>query len=257
MSLLAVTAAMMMKRQEISPVLWLNLKGETLVAGRAVQPRLTPGVNRSRTNEGVAYNFTGVRGGILLGDLPALRLGGSITVSAWLNPRSYVNDGPGAELLFRGDDRSGLDPYWMVITSDGTINFSIANENGQGMGVKAELPLNRWTHVTANFDAKTGEMRMWLNGEVVAFAKTSYRPAVNLDLNAAPGVGIGNVQNDAGPHNQPFNGFLADVRLYNVAVGPEEAGFNGGARKTTANPVALAQKEKEPITREIACGTRS
>ncbi|WP_227625111.1 LamG domain-containing protein [Fimbriimonas ginsengisoli] len=223
-------AFMLAARQEIVPALWLDLKGNITVAGRPVTPRITPGANRFRGQDGVTYNFSGQHGGVLFDDLPALKLTGSMTVSTWIYPRSYVNDGPGAQILFRGDDRCGYDTYWMVVEGDGTINFAVGNERDQQMKVKAELPLNRWTHITATFDVKTGELAMWFGDERVAYAHTSRRPFANLDPKQAPGVGIGNVQNNLGPHNQPFNGMLADLRLYPAVLTPEEAGFNGRPR---------------------------
>jgi len=236
MSIWAITAAMMANAQAIQPVLWMNLKGEILVGGQTATPKVTPGVTRTRTADGFAYNFNGGRGGILFGDMPQLKLSESITVSVWLNPRNYVSDGPGAEILFRGDDRSGYDPYWFVIQGDGTINFSVADDHNQGMGVKAELPLNRWTHVTANFNAGTGELKMWLNGDLVSYSKTTHREYVELDKGWSPGVGVGNVQNDQGPHNQPYNGLLADLRLYGQALTPDQVGWNGRVKSNQIVP---------------------
>lgn len=219
-----------------NPVLWLDLKGNILIAGHPASARFTPGATAFRTRNGITYGFTGVHGGVLLGDQPALKMGGSITVSTWINPESYVNDGPGAQILFRGDDRCGLDPYTLVIQGDGTINFGISNENGAGMAVKAELPLHQWNHITANYNASNGELRMWMNGDLVAFSKTSARPFLNLDRSYTPGVGIGNVQNDTGPHNQPFKGQLADLRVYAAALTPDEAGYNGPTRRNDPTP---------------------
>ena len=208
-------------------MLWMNLRGQVLVQGKPAPVRFNPGVTRQRFYDGISYNFFGPKSGILIPDLPALRLTGSMTVSAWVNPRNFVKDGDGAEILFRGDDRNGMDPYWFVIEGDGTINFGVSNEEGRGMKIKAELPLHKWSHVTANFDVETGDMNMWINGERVAYARTAHHPYATLQVPFTPGVGIGNVQNDHGPHNQPFDGYLADLRLYNVTVTPDRAGFTG------------------------------
>jgi len=232
-----MATVLMATQQEIPPVLWLSPRGELLVAGQPVRPKAN-GVVRTRALGGYAYSFAGPKSGILLGDLPPLRLTGSMTVATWINPRSYVDDGPGAQILFRGDDRSGLDPYTLVIHGDGTVNFGINDEHYQGMSVSAELPLNRWSHVAATFSDKTGELNLFLNGERVAYARTSKRPFATLDAGTAPGVSIGNVQNDQGPHNQPFHGMLADLRLYPGVLTPEQAGY--GYRPGLENgPVAL------------------
>ena len=209
------------------PVLWLNLKGEILVAGQTVHPQINPGVSTNHIPEGIAYRFAGQKSGMLFGDMPALKLSGSITISTWINPSSYVTDGPGAEILFRGDDRDGYDPFYFVIEADGTINFSITDASNAGARVKAEIPLNRWTHVTANYNAETGELNMWLNGEQFAYSRSSHKPFVILDPAYTPGVGVGNVQNDRGPHNQPFRGMIADLRLYGAALTPDQTGFGG------------------------------
>ncbi|HWD39402.1 MAG TPA: LamG domain-containing protein [Fimbriimonas sp.] len=215
-------------RQEPTPVLWFDLKGNVLVNGHSANAQFNPGVGKVNTPDGLAYNFAGHKSGILLGDNAALRLTGSIAVSAWIYPRSYVNDGPGAQILFRGDDRCGHDPYTLVIQGDGTINFGIQNDDDQGMAVKGELPLNRWTHVLGSFNDQTGELALWLNGRE-AYAHTVKRPFANLQPAFTPGVGVGNVQNDKGPHNQPFNGMLADLRLYSQVITPNELGYSRAA----------------------------
>ncbi|HVT12640.1 MAG TPA: LamG domain-containing protein [Fimbriimonadaceae bacterium] len=220
MHFLAFLAAAAVHSQAPLPVLWLAPTGEVLVQGKAVQPRITEGAWRVRLSGGYAYNFNGVHGGVLLPDYSGLRLTGSMTMSLWLNLRSYVNSGPGAQILFRGDDRCGLDPYDLVIHSDGTIWFAVQDEQDHGYGVAGEIPLNRWTHVVATFDASTGQLKLWLNDELVAFGKTTRRPFQVLDNSYAPGIGIGNVQNDHGPHNQPLNGMIADLRLYDRVVEP-------------------------------------
>ena len=231
MSAFLVSSIALLRLQQVQPTFWMNLKGEFLVEGRAVKPRINPGVFVTRIPEGKAFNFTANKSGILLGDLPQLRLDQSITISTWINPRSYVNDGPGAQILFRGDDRSGHDPYSLAVLGDGTITFGIQNDDDQGMAIRAELPLNRWTHVTGSFDGVTGELNLWLNGEKVAYAKTSKRPFATLNNGFTPGVGIGNVQNDSGPHNQPFNGILADLRVYATALTPDQAGYTGRSNR--------------------------
>jgi hypothetical protein len=211
--------------QDLNPLLWMDLKGNILVKGEQFSPQVDPGVYKINTPDGVAYNFAGAKSGLLFGDNAAFKQGGSMTVSAWLYPRSYAPNGAQSEILFRGDDRLGYDPYCFAITNDGLIRFVVENDKSEGMDVAAELPLNRWTHVTASLNASNGELAMWLNGVEVAIAHTSKRPFVDLIPQYTPGVGVGNVQNDKGPHNQPYNGMLADLRFYDKVLSPEEVGF--------------------------------
>jgi hypothetical protein len=219
-------AGLAMMRQQASPVLWLNLKGEILVAGRTHEVDLTQGVTMRHIANGVSYDFSGSHGGILLGDPVPLQITGSMTVSTWVYLRSYAPNGAQGEILFRGDDRDGLDPYALDVEADGTVNFAICDENGRGAGVKAEINLGHWTHVIASFNSDSGEISMWLNDEKVAFTKTTKRPFSALLSQFAPGVGVGNVQNNHGPHNQPLNGMIADLRLYSAVLTPEDITFD-------------------------------
>lgn len=210
------------------PVLWLNPAGELLVDGRRVHGRMTPGAGMVRTPLGYGLDLSGRRGGLLLNDEPALRLSGSLTVSTWVYLRSYVNAGPGAQILFRGDDRSGFDPYHLTIESNGTAQFGVDSADGTRTGLETEIPLKRWTRVTGSIDAATGEMRLWRGDRLMATRITDRRAFTELDSRFAPGIGIGNVQNDHGPHNQPLNGTLVDLRLYATVLSPAEAGYRSG-----------------------------
>ena len=221
-------SAVAMAQSLVAPVLWLHPNGQVLINGQAFQPKVRPGTRPVKLNGIVGYDFNGDNGGLLLGDAPALRLNGSITVSTWINLRSYVNQGPGAQILFRGDDRSGHDPYTLAIHGDGTVNFAVQNENDRGRNVTAEIPLETWVHVLGNYDVNTGRLEIWLDGELVGTAKTQYRPFANLDKGWAPGVSIGNVQNDTGPHNQPLNGMVADLRVYPWVFRPKDLEIDGG-----------------------------
>lgn len=208
--------------QAPEPVLWIRPDGRITIAGKAIEPTLSPGTRTFKTVRGVVYDFDGRRSGINLPDDRALALTDSFTVATWIYLRSYVNDGPGAQILFRGDDRSGHDPYTLVIHGDGTINFSVQNANDQGFHIKSEFPLQQWVHVLASWDSATGKMMMYLNGEHVAYAKTSIRPFAALDKGWTPGLGIGNVQNEKGIHNQPINGQLNDLRLMRGVWTPDD-----------------------------------
>ena len=113
-----------------------------------------------------------------------------------------------------------------MIESDGTVAFGISEANGNTAYVATEIPLKTWVRVTGSFDAGSGEIRLWLNDRLLATRFTLRRPFAALENGYAPGVGIGNVQNDHGPHNQPLNGTIADLRLYPEALDPADAGWH-------------------------------
>lgn len=211
--------------QAPEPALWIHPDGRITIAGKDVKPSFSPDTKKVPVLQGWGVDFGGPRSGILLGDPVQLQFTDSFTVSTWIRARSYVNQGPGAQILFRGDDRSGHDPFTLVIHGDSTINFSVQNDDDRGIHVTGELPLRQWVHVVGSYEAESGQLRLWLNGKLIAFTTTSIRPFARLDPSQTPGVGIGNVQNNHGPHNQPFNGTLYDLRVYQGAWTPESTGF--------------------------------
>ncbi len=214
----------------VEPVLWLHPDGAVLVAGKPARARATKGAHTVRTPYGLGLDLDGKRGALLLGDEPALALTRSMTVSTWVYLRSYLNDQMGAQILFRGDDRPGLDPYDFVVRGDGTVEFGIGNEAGARPFVAMEIPLKTWVRVTASFDGETGEMRLWMNDRLISTRITEVRPFYDLHKDYLPGVGVGNVETDAGfGNNQPLNGTLADLRLYPAVLEPREAGWRPGS----------------------------
>lgn len=232
LGLIAFAAAYSQVRQ---PVLWVSpANGDVYVQGEQVKYRVTPGAKLVKLTNGYGYDFDGNHGGVLLEDLPDLRLTGSFTISAWLFVREYQNGNPTwqSQVLFRGDDRSGADPYTLTIRHYGAIEVGVNN----GITAGAEIKLNRWVHVLGSFEAKSGDLKIWMDGDLVGSARTSQVTAHELEAAYTPGIGIGNVQNDAGIHNQPFNGIIADLRLYDRVYTPLDLGivfapFDGGADK--------------------------
>ncbi|RYG23129.1 LamG domain-containing protein [bacterium] len=179
---------------------------------------------QAETPLGIGLDFDGTKGGLLIPDLPVLALTDALTISTWVYLRGYVQAGPNAQILFRGDDRNGLDPYSLVVHSDGMIAFEICSASG-GDGVNYRIPLKQWVHVTASFDAVLSEAKLWIDGKCVKTSEILHQPFLNLAKGSAPGLGIGNVHNDKGPHNQPLNGTVADLRLYNSVLKPTEVGY--------------------------------
>ncbi|MBV6458748.1 MAG: hypothetical protein HONBIEJF_01886 [Fimbriimonadaceae bacterium] len=221
MSIFAFALAVSTAQPFAIPALWLTTDGQILIDGKECAYRADAPTKKLARNGNFVWDFQPGRGGIYLGDHPALAMTGSITVSTNIFLRSYVNEGPGAQILFRGDDRNGHDPYTLVVHGD-VIEFGIQNEHDRGRCVFAEVELNKWYHVLANFDSRTGYLEMWLNGEFVGGGKTQFRPFAQLEVGEAPGVSIGNVQNNLGRHNQPLNGIISDLRLYRQVMRPRD-----------------------------------
>jgi hypothetical protein len=227
MHFLGVIAALALGRALApAPLLWLSPEGKVLLQGKPAKGvRITAGASTVDTPFGLGLDLDGSHGGLLLPDSPVLALNDSITVSTWVYLRGYVQAGPGAQILFRGDDRNGLDPYSLVVHSDGNVAFEINDATGGG-GVDFHVPLKQWIHITASFDAALSEAKLWIDDRCVKTSEILHQPLINLSKDSAPGIGIGNVQNNKGPHNQPLNGIIADLRLYNAILRPAEAGYH-------------------------------
>lgn len=178
------------------------------------------------TPVGYGLDFDGESGGVSIQDVPAHRLAERFSISAWVFLRRHVTIGPGAQILFRGDDRNGLDPYHLTISPDGAVVLGIEDGKGGGDWVSAPVPLRRWFHVLGSLDAHAGQLLLYIDGVLMGKKSTSIRPMKRLDVTSAPGIGIGNVQSpDRGVHRQPLDGILADVRLYAHTLKPIDVDY--------------------------------
>ncbi|HEY0867104.1 MAG TPA: LamG domain-containing protein [Fimbriimonas sp.] len=226
LELLPILAACVVADRPIPPPI-LRLGPDGLVG--APSARLRPGTHAVSVPLGVGFAFTGSHPGIEIADDPRLALTKSMTIAAWLYLDAYTNEhnsAPGSQVLFRGDDRYGLDPYGLTVLADGTVAFAVADGTGKGVGLNVPISLRSWTHVVGSLDDATGQMKLWLNGLLAAQTVTYIRPFGELDKGSRPGLGIGNVQAaSGGAHNQPFHGILADLRLYDQALNAAEAGW--------------------------------
>ncbi|MEY2429897.1 MAG: hypothetical protein QOJ40_2782 [Verrucomicrobiota bacterium] len=149
-------------------------------------------------------------------DSPAFQLT-SLTMAAWANP-----SGPGYTILFRGDDRSGLDPYHMGMDpNNGRFAFELADGSGgyDILETPNAMALNQWAHYAVTLDNATHDMRIYLNGVLSAEKTTTVTPLLALDPGEVPGIGIGNVQDF---YDFPFQGGIDEVVLYNRALSPAE-----------------------------------
>lgn len=166
------------------------------------------------------------RDGVLrFADKDRYAMGQSFTLSAavWVRELPKGGTSPAGQIFFRGDDRSGLDNYSLCLGEDGYFTFCFNSADNNGTGVRAKATKERWQFLVANFDARARELRLYVNGVIVGQSATPLFPTINMDSNASPALSIGNVQNPLGGcHNQPFNGFIRDVRLYDETVLPDQ-----------------------------------
>ncbi|TWU33853.1 LamG-like jellyroll fold domain-containing protein [Novipirellula artificiosorum] len=183
---------------------------------------------------GQGFLFDGVDDGILLEDSSSLKLTRSLTIEAWVRADSLPSQH--GMILFRGDDRGGVDPYQLYVNSDGTIRFGISDENA-GAGLKTDMPLGEFVYLAGTLDDATGEMSLYLNGVLMSKGQTDVRPFRNLDPSQNPGLGIGNHGGGStSPHNFPFHGVIDELKIHDVALTSTEVLANFTTNKGSLTP---------------------
>lgn len=208
-----------------NPVLAIGLNGKVISPS---PESWRPDTKWVKVPNGLGVECWGKRSGWMIVDHPALALEKEFTISTWLKPYAYVLEGPQAQIMFRGDDRPGLDPYSLALHDDGTVFLRFDNDANvtSECRSKTKLPLNQWSHVLASFNIATHMMKIYVNGKLEGTTKTMLHPLGRLEDIDSAGLGLGNVQWDKGPHNQPYHGVLADLRLYNMELDPAGVGFD-------------------------------
>ena len=74
-----------------------------------------------------AFSFDGVDDRVQAGRLAEPgAMTHSMTIEAWVRVDGFpTGKTPWGEILFRGDDRGGLDPYQLAVTPGGILSFQI------------------------------------------------------------------------------------------------------------------------------------
>jgi hypothetical protein len=138
----------------------------------------------------------------------------SFTIGAWV----YIQ-ADSWEVFFRGDTRpGGMDPYHLALDNNGHMQFGIDSATSTD-GIQSSISYQQWHHVTATLDGSTHDMRLYIDGGLVAQKTTSIIPLLALDPGSTPGLGIGNVE--AG-YDFPLLGSIDEAVLYNRALSPAE-----------------------------------
>lgn len=194
---------------------------------------------------GQAFSFDGVNDRANVADADNLKFTASMTIEGWIKVNGFPTGAPDdhGEILFRGDDRGGLDPYQLSVEPNGTLNFGINDANNQGASVAAPIATGQFVHVAGTLDDATGTMRLYENGVIVAQQVTAIRPFRDLDPASNPSIGIGNHGGyPTSPHNFPFNGLIDELSVYNRALTPGEVFgiYKAGSSGKVVSPIAVS-----------------
>ncbi len=158
---------------------------------------------------GQAFLFDGVDDRAFVADHPSLALTDSMTIEAWIRADSFPDPEEGTGwIVFRGDDRGGLDPYKMGVQSDRSLKFEINGAPGAA-AISTPIPQGEILHVAATLDDATGDMSIYVNGVQMGHTITNVRPFADLDPASNPGIGIGISR---------FHGMIDELKIHNVAL---------------------------------------
>ncbi|MDR3564509.1 MAG: LamG domain-containing protein [Negativicutes bacterium] len=177
------------------------------------------GYSTSYTNGVVGQAFHSTSGHIQIVDTPAFQLTNALTIEGWIKPR-----GNGYNIFWRGDNRSGYDPYYLAMWS-GTSNlvFQVSDASGNaayaGLGT-VNIPYFQWTYVagTYQWQGASGTITLYTNGILASQTTTSVRPFGPLIANQNPMVCINSI-NSGG---FPFVGDVDEIALYSRALSTNE-----------------------------------
>jgi hypothetical protein len=171
----------------------------------------------------LSLDLNGTNQRVFVPDDPRLSLTHSLTLEASIFARPLQDGEIGGDIIFRGDDRIGLDPYRLTLQFTGDVLFQITDSSGQSASLLANIPFNQWVNIAGVLDDVTGAMKVYVNGSLANSTTTTVRPFGPLDAGQAPGLGIGGL-NSSNPNLGPeyFNGLIDQVRISDAALDPAQ-----------------------------------
>ena len=171
-------------------------------------------IYRSVPYGGLGLEFDGVDSRVTIADNPLFQLTHSLTLEATIRLDALaVNAQP---IVLRMDDRSGLDPFVLRVTSDGYADFTFRSEDNTRTSLTSNdfVPLGEFVHIAGTLDDATGSMKIFIDGRLSAELTTNLRPIGELDPTRRPGVGIGSWSYEA---QNVFDGVIDEVRIWDEA----------------------------------------
>ncbi len=186
---------------------------------------------------GRGFHFTGRDDVVIVQDNPSLALTRSLTINVWVNVDAFPDSDKGM-ILFRGDDRGGLDPYTLHVDATQQLCFHVESENAR-TEILAPLPNRRFVMITALLDDSTGAMELYENAVLVARTTTAVRPFARLDPAQYPAIGIGNSNAVPGSGARyPFQGVVSDLRIWQRVLRLDEIRSLYASSTSISSPLA-------------------
>ena len=205
----------------VQPISWYKAENNALDAEGNNNGTISGGVTYTTGAVGQGFLFNGVDGVVNLGDPADLAFTGSFTIDCWVETNALPSASQDWDnIVFRGDDRGGYDPYFLAIRSDGTLDFQIGADAVNVTYLKTPAVLGLLQHITCTLDGTSGDMRLYVDGQLAVETTTTVRPLQNLQSGIPGGVALGNSAGAGTTYHYPHNGIIDEVKLYNAVVPP-------------------------------------
>lgn len=169
----------------------------------------------------LALTFDGHDDRLFVPDDESFHLTKSMTIEAYIQINLYPGSAAKfSQIVFRGDNRMGFDPWFLAVRESGQLQFLVADALNNASFVRSPepIPTGQLVHVAGTLDDKTGKLSLFINGKRVATTKTKIRACGALG-GSAPGIGIGNRQEYS---NHAFRGTIDEVRISAEALSPTQ-----------------------------------
>jgi hypothetical protein len=201
-------------------VSWWAADGNAIDSSGSNHGMIWNGVNFTDGVTGKAFSFDGIDDYVEVPDEASLSLTNSLTIEAWINPRSLSHRYPaivkktglrGGPSTTHGYTLEFIDRIPQVV-----LGLYVGDQWFSSPPANVPVGTNTWSHVVATYDGSW--IRMYLNGTEIGPA--TYGPgSIMLSDNPL------NIGRDPGHPTDPdryFDGLIDDVRIYNRALTADE-----------------------------------
>ncbi len=200
----------------------------------------------SPVGQGIVFN--GTTTGVCLPATGDTQFQESYSVGAWALLYNYTTTSIWSTIVFDGDDRPGLDPWFIQVDPNGNLAFQTCGASySYGLTGAGVFPLHTWVLVTGTYDKQKGIEALYVNGSLSAEALGLYdlTPVVALDPSANPGFGIGtNNYFQTSVYDMGWDGVISDVRIYNRALSANEVSALYAQGSSNLNPGRMRASTK-------------
>lgn len=162
----------------------------------------------------------------------------SLTVEAIVNIDALPSAGNLAQIVFRGDDQAGLDPFYLGFLGE-QLRWYIEGPSPGASALHASFTglVDELVHVAGTIDDATGAMKLFINGAEVASTTTTRRPTLSISPLSGCGISIGALEDCSFSSPQQYlDGIIGEIRISNTALAP---GQFLGATATVDEPSSL------------------